>query len=192
MSNTCFTTYKVVSENKKDVTKLFKTIQRLEKRKTPILPNGWYPQNMWLGCLVKALKGDPEKVHCRGTITFYGMEDDVLTISTETAWNEMSETRHFIESCFPDMKIYYIEEECGCELFNTNDSEGLFFKDRYYLDGCDDSRYFETIEEAASYVKKIVGHDVKADFKAIEKVLKEYQENNEEAWYSFHEFDIVD
>lgn len=191
MANTYFTTYKVTGKPK-DVKHLHRILQRMENRKTPIQPNGWYPQNMWLGCLVKALKGDPEKVYCRGTITFYSLDDDVLTISTETAWSEMSETRHFIESCFPDMKIYYIEEECGCEIYNTNDSEGLFFKDRYYLDGYDDSEYFESIEEAAKYVMKIVGHEVKHDFQAIDKALEKYQEDNEDAWYSFHEFDIVD
>ena len=195
MSNTCFTTYKVVSENKKDVTKLFKTIKRLDGRKTPLVKNGWYDPKLWLGCLVKALGGDPQKVYCRGTITFYEMEDDVLTLNTETAWAEMSETRHFIESCFPGMKIYYIEEESGCERFYTNDSEGIYFKDRYYLDGFDDSEYFETLEEAAKYVKEIVGHDVEADFDAIDKVLSDYVEEHEEddpdCYYSFHEFKEV-
>lgn len=195
MSNTCFTTYKVVSENKKDVTQLFKTIKRLDGRKTPLVKNGWYDPKLWLGCLVKALGGDPQKVYCRGTITFYEMEDDVLTLNTETAWAEMSETRHFIESCFPGMKIYYIEEESGCERFYTNDSEGIYFKDRYYLDGFDDSEYFETLEEAAKYVKEIVGHDVEADFDAIDKALSDYVEEHEEddpdCYYSFHEFKEV-
>lgn len=195
MSNTCFTTYKVVSENKKDVTKLFKTIQRLEKRKTPLVKNGWYDPKLWLGCLVKALGGDPNKVYCRGTITFYEMEDDVLTLNTETAWAEMSETRHFIESCFPGMKIYYIEEESGCERFYTNDSEGIYFKDRYYLDGFDDSEFFENLEDAAKYVKEIVGHDVEADFDVIDKALSNYVEEHEEdepdCYYSFHEFKVV-
>ena len=194
MSNTCFTTYKVVSENKKDVTKLFKTIKRLDGRKTPLVKNGWYDPKLWLGCLVKALGGDPQKVYCRGTITFYEMEDDVLTLNTETAWAEMSETRHFIESCFPGMKIYYIEEESGCERFYTNDSEGIYFKDRYYLDGFDDSEYFETLEEAAKYVKEIVGHDVEANVTAIDKALNDYMEAHEDdddCYYYFHEFSIV-
>ena len=195
MSNTCFTTYKVVSEDKKDVTKLFKTIKRLDGRKTPLVKNGWYDPKLWLGCLVKALGGDPQKVYCRGTITFYEMEDDVLTLNTETAWAEMSETRHFIESCFPGMKIYYIEEESGCERFYTNDSEGIYFKDLYYLDGFDDSEYFETLEEAAKYVKEIVGHEVEADLKAIDKALSDYVEEHEEddpdCYYSFHEFKEV-
>ena len=180
MSNTCFTTYKVVSEKKKDVTKLFKAIKRLDGRKTPLVKNGWYDPKLWLGCLVKALGGDPNKVYCRGTITFYEMEDDILTLNTETAWAEMAETRHFIESCFPGMKIYYIEEESGCEIFNTNDSEGIYFKDRYYLDGFEESEYFETLEEAAKYVKEIVGHEVEATVKAIDKALSDYVEEHEE------------
>lgn len=143
---------------------IFWSIKRLDGRKIPLVKNGWYDPKLWLGCLVKALGGDPQKVYCRGTITFYEMEDDVLTLNTETAWAEMSETRHFIESCFPGMKIYYIEEESGCERFFCNDSEGIYFKDHYYLDGFDDSEYYETIEETARYVKEIVGHDVEADF----------------------------
>ena len=194
MSNTCFTTYKVTG-NKKDVTKLYKTVKRLDGRKTPLVKNGWYNPKLWLGCLVKALGGDAEKVYCRGTITFYEMEDDVLSIDTETAWSEMSETRQFIESCFPGMKIYYIEEESGCERYYTNDSEGLFFNDRYYLDGFDDSEYFETLEEAANYVKEIVGYEVEATFKAIGKALSDYVEEHEEddpdCYYSFHEFQVV-
>ena len=174
---------------------IFWSIKRLDGRKIPLVKNGWYDPKLWLGCLVKALGGDPQKVYCRGTITFYEMEDDVLTLNTETAWAEMSETRHFIESCFPGMKIYYIEEESGCERFYTNDSEGIYFKDRYYLDGFDDSEYFETLEEAAKYVKEIVGHDVEADFDAIDKALSDYVEEHEEddpdCYYSFHEFKEV-
>ena len=196
MSNTCFTTYKVVSEKKKDVTKLFKAIKRLDGRKTPLVKNGWYDPKLWLGCLVKALGGDPNKVYCRGTITFYEMEDDILTLNTETAWAEMAETIHFIESCFPGMKIYYIEEESGCEIFNTNDSEGIYFKDRYYLDGFEESEYFETLEEAAKYVKEIVGHEVEATVKAIDKALSDYVEEHEEddpdCYYSFHEFTVLE
>lgn len=59
-------------------------------------------------------------------------------------------------------KIYYIEEECGNEVFNTNDAEGLFFPDRFYLDSEDDQPepYFKTIKAAADAVALIVGHEV--------------------------------
>lgn len=80
-------------------------------------------------------------------------------------------------------------------MWHFTDSEGIYFKDRYYLDGFDDSEYFETLEEAAKYVKEIVGHDVEADLKAINKALSDYVEEHEEddpdCYYSFHEFKVV-
>lgn len=47
---------------------IFWSIKRLDGRKTPLVKNGWYDPKLWLGCLVKALGGDPQKVYCRGTI----------------------------------------------------------------------------------------------------------------------------
>ena len=144
--------------------------------------------------MVKTLGGDPKKIYCRGEISDYELEDDVLTINMETAWSEMSETRHFIESCFPGLKIYYIEEECGCEVYNPNDSEGRFFSDRYYLDsdGPIDDHYFKTIGELAEVISEIVGHPVGETFKECEQALDDYMEENPDEWYSLHEFTVCD
>ena len=44
-------------------------------------------------------------------------------------------------------------------------------------------------------MKEIVGHDVEADFDAIDKALSDYVEEHEEddpdCYYSFHEFKVV-
>lgn len=151
MSNTCFATYKVTG-SKESVTKLHSTIKELDEKEKALVDNDWYNPNLWLGCLVKALGGEPDNVNCRGYITSYKLDQDVLTLTTETAWVEMAETRHFLESCFPSMKIYFIEEEYGEEIFRTNDIDGRFFKDRYYLDASEGSSYFETLAEVAEYV----------------------------------------
>lgn len=86
-------------------------------------------------------------------------------------------------------------EEDDMGVFITNDTDGNYFKDRYYLDGFDDSEYFEPLSEVAKYVKEIVGHDVEADFDAIDKALSDYVEEHEEddpdCYYSFHEFKEV-
>ena len=194
MANTCFTTYKCVSENPKDLKKLYQKLQYMDNRKTPVVTNGWFNPKRWLGCLVKALGGDPKKIYCRGEISDYELEDDVLTINTETAWSEMCETRRFIESVFPGLKIYYIEEEGDCEIYNTNDKDGLFFSDRYYLDsdGAVDEHYFKTIGELAEVISEIVGHPVDETFKECEKVLEDYMEENPDEWYSLHEFQICE
>ena len=193
MSNICFTTYKVVG-SKNSITKFYETIKKLDSRKTPLIENDWYNPKLWLGCLVKVLGGDPDKVYCRGTITYYEMEGKVLTIATETSWREMCETRHFIEKCFPDLKIFYREEEEGGERFYTNDVDGVYFKERYYLEGSNDIKYFETIIEVAEYVKKIIGHNVDNTFNSIVKALTAYvnkNETDEDMYYNLYEFQVV-
>lgn len=179
MSNTCFTTYKIVGK-KESVAKLHKTIKELDDRQTPFVENEWYNPKLWLGCVVTALGGNPEAVLCRGTITNYELKDDVLIVITESAWTEMAETRHYIESRIPDLKIYYLEEEEGCERFNTNDAEGLFFKERYYLDSSDGAKYFCTLQDIANYAEKVIGHKVTTSFNAIKDALKCYAEEHEE------------
>ena len=53
------------------------------------------------------------------------------------------------------MKVYYREEEPGCEIFKTNDAEGIFFKDRYFLDGYDLQEYYETIDYVVKDVSEM-------------------------------------
>ena len=46
------------------------------------------------------------------------------------------------------------------------------------------------------YVKEIVGHEVEATVKAIDKALSDYVEEHEEddpdCYYSFHEFTVLE
>lgn len=74
----------------------------------------------------------------------------------------------------------------------TNDKDGLFFTDRYYLDSDGDEHYFETIEELAEVISEIVGHPVGETFKECEKALENHMEGNPDEWYSLHEFQICD
>ncbi len=44
----------------------------------------------------------------------------------------------------PDLTIYFCVEEPGCEIYATNDAEGKYFADRFYVD---------------SYVNDIFSHE---------------------------------
>ena len=136
MPNWSFNTYKCVGDIK-EILDLNNKLMELDNMKEPLEPNGF--GNLWLGCLVKILGGDAEKVYCRGDITefSYNEEDDVLTIDTQTAWNEMEEVRFFLKKVYPSLEIYYYEEEPGCEIYQTNDRHGYFFPQRYILDDLD-------------------------------------------------------
>ena len=193
MPNWCSTTYKCVGDLK-DVKTLHKILKYIDKRKTTILKNGF--GKWWLGNLVYKLGGDWEKCSCRGEITDYSLDGNVLIINQETAWCEQEGVRQIIEEKFPSIKVYFMEEEPGCGVFDTNDASGDYFPERFYLDGYDDSAYFETIEEAAKYVSEIVGHKVEASVNAVSQALDDYieehEEENPDLFYSFHEFTVID
>ena len=59
MPNWCFTTYKIVGDIK-EIHDLNNKLMKLDNMKEPLVPNGF--GNLWLGCLVKILGGDAEKV----------------------------------------------------------------------------------------------------------------------------------
>lgn len=191
MPNWCDCTYKCVGEPK-EVKSLYRVLKYIEKRKTSIVKNGF--GKWWLGNLVTKLGGDWEKYRCRGEITGYNMEDNVLTIYQSTAWCEQEGVREIIEERFPSIKVYYREEEPGCGVYYTNDSSGEYFPEIYYLDSYDDCEYFRTIEEAADCVSEIVGKTIPPIENDIVQALDDYVEqyDDEDVWYSFHVFEVVE
>ena len=191
MPNWCETTYKCVGDLK-EVRSLYKTIKANDKRKNPRVKNGF--GRLWLGCIINALGDEWEKLRCRGEIYYYELDGNVLTICQNTAWCEQEGFRECIEKKFPSIKVYYREEESGCDVFYTNDSSGSYFPDRYLLDNYDEPLYYETIEEAAKSVSSIVEHNVEPTVKAVDDALENYLEEHkdEDIFYSFHEFTIVD
>lgn len=193
MPNWCSTTYKCVG-NERELKSLYEILQKIEARKKPVNENDF--GRLWLGELVTELGYDWEKYRCRGEIIGFELEDEVLTIWQETAWCEQEGVRQAIEQKYPGIKVYWCDEEPGCDNYTTNDSEGLYFPDRYYLDTYDDPQYFETINELADFVSDLIGHKVEADFGAIQKALDEYeeirQENDEDVFYSLHEFSVIE
>ena len=185
MPNWCFTTYKCVGDVK-EILDLNNKLMELDNMKEPLLPNGF--GNLWLGCLVKILGGDAEKVYCRGDITefSYNEEDDVLTIDTQTAWNEMEEVRFFLKKVYPSLEIYYYEEEPGCEIYQTNDRHGRFFPQRFILDDLDGEgpEYYDNTDSLLKAASEIFGKELKtmAD-------LNEIVENSD--GYSLHDIQVV-
>lgn len=193
MANSAEVTYKCVGD-KKQIRALYNTLDNLNNRNTPVVDNGW--GLLWLGCVITKLGGNWKDYSCRGVIVDFYMDGDVLVIDQETAWDEQTEFRFFLNDTYPDIEIYYREEEPGCELYATNDSSGIYFPDRYYLDCCGngESEYYETIEPAAKDVQDIVEHPVEPTVEAIQKALEDYvkEHEDEDLYYAFHEYQITD
>lgn len=195
MPNWCTTEYYVVG-SKKEVLDLNKKMEKLENRKESLVKNSF--GNTWLGNLVESLGGDWEKVYCRGQwmCRVYNKENNSLTFTTETAWREMNEWRKFIESYYTTIKLLYVTEEPGCGIYQTNDKEGVFFKDKYVLDYTEDVEYFETIDQAVEFIEELIGIKIEdKTVNGIQRALDSYVEKNEDEedqYFSFHEFEEVD
>lgn len=194
MPNWSTTDYFVIG-SPKEIMDLNKKMEKLENRKKSLVKNGF--GNTWLGNLVQYLGGDWEKVYCRGEwmCRNYDKERNALTFTTETAWQEMNEWRRFIESCYKTIKILYVTEEPGCGIYQTNDKEGIFFKSKYILDYGEDVEYFETLNQAIDFIEKLTEISIEEKtVNGIQKELDAYAEENEDEdlYYSFHEFEKVD
>ena len=191
MANQSDVVYKCIGDPK-EVRSLYKIINANDKRKTSRVKNGF--GTLWIDNIIDALGEDWEKLRCRGEIIGYHIENNLLTIYQSTAWCEQEGFRECIEKKFPSIKVYYREEEPGCDVYYTNDADRNYFPERYLLNYNDEPLYFNTIEEAAEYVSGIVNQKVEANMTAIEKALDEYEEENkdEDVYFSFHEFQVVD
>lgn len=191
MANQSDVVYKCIGDPK-EVRSLYKIINANDKRKTSRVKNGF--GTLWIGNIIDALGEDWEKLRCRGEIIGYHIENNLLTIYQSTAWCEQEGFRECIEKKFPSIKVYYREEEPGCDVYNTNDAYRNYFPERYLLNNNDEPLYFNTIEEAAEYVSGIVNQKVEANMTAIEKALDEYEEENkdEDVYFSFHQIQVVD
>lgn len=146
----------------------------------------------WEGNIVMALDMDVEKYYLRGFIQTCELDGDVLRIEAEEAWG-LTEFRQALESHYDGLKVYFIVEEPGMEIFATNDAECTYFTERYWdechVDGEFWSEYFHTKEQAMAYVSNILGKETVTE-KEIEQWNDE-RENTDE-FICVHEFKIVD
>ncbi len=179
MPNWCFTNYVLTGDNK-ELNALHGKMKRLQERKTPLVPNGF--GTSWLGCLVKRLGASPTAVWCRGNWSELQLSEDgeTLRFNTETAWGRASEVEDLIREKYPSIGIYYLEEELGNGIFQTNDAEGKWFPDTIIIDDETDGMEYYTEKEALERISKLKGAEVStwAEAKAF---IEQYNETQEAA-----------
>jgi hypothetical protein len=77
------------------------------------------------------------------------------------------------------------------EIYFTNDREGKYFKDRFYVDTCIDNdykdEYFETEKDALEWIAEIT----KGKVSTKEEVDKFNEECGEDEFILVHKFEIV-
>lgn len=84
-------------------------------------------------------------------------------------------------------RCFYREFEPDLHIYNTNDEEGKYIKEKYSLFTAVGEEHFETIEETAKYVERWIGKKVEPDYTKIEESIDEYlselEEKEDEDYY---------
>ena len=191
MANWVSTSY-AIEGSKSDLERMFNVINDFVKSNVkPVEANA---SKEWEGNIVKALGASEEQMknnYLRGFIQTYEIIDGVLYIEAEEAWGA-TDFRHLLAKLMPKLTIYYIVEECGCEVYATNDCDGKYFTESYYVDICIDgdyfNDYFNTEEQVLSYVAQLLKKE-SVTMKDIDE-WNEEQDDNENYIY-VHEFKYV-
>jgi hypothetical protein len=176
-----------------ELEKLYAIMTELEWAVAPTIENGF--GTTWLGCLVNALGEDWQQVKCRGEWNSLTRHKDTITFCAECAWVPCTEVFELIERKFPTLKVYYIAEEDGCLLYETNDAEGLYYPERYYVNLCAEqdeyrNEYFVTLEDALSWIRQMMKRPVNSEAD-VEQLNKELEETSEDAFCYLHKVEVV-
>ena len=88
------------------------------------------------------------------------LENGVLRFYAEERWG-LQDFEELLRQKFPDIKVYWIVEEPGCKVYCTNDKEGKYFSERYWVDTAQDnicdSEYFSTEEAMYKWLNEKYG-----------------------------------
>lgn len=191
MANWASTSY-AIEGSKSDLERMFNVIDGFVKGNVkPVEEN---TSKEWEGNIVTALGATDEQMknnYLRGFIQTYEIIGGVLHLEAEEAWGT-TDFRHLLAKLMPELTIYYIVEECGCEVYATNDCDGKYFTERYYVDICIDgdyfSEYFDTEKQVLVYVAQLLKKE-SVTMKEIDEWTEE-QDDNENYIY-VHEFKYV-
>lgn len=194
MPNWCSTDYQIEGKEE-NVNKLFNDMKRVLSidRKSENDGQSFTVNANWLGYIVEELLHKSyEDIPCRGVITdiaeaTFPMDNNktAFSLATETAWCDCRELFNQIATTYK-VQIFFYTEECGCQIFETNDKEGHIFPMRYYMDTEKNGiEYYENFDDLADTIKEITGKRPNS-LEELED-LKEDEEN----YITINEIDVI-
>ena len=163
MANWAYTAY-VIEGPKDTLNKIYSAIKTHTVREGS---DEWWEGNILdaLDSSWEDLKDEGEALYMRGFIEDFNLEDNTLHINATEAYG----LTHFhvaLEHIFKDIKVYWIVEGNEDEIYCTNDKEGKYFSERYYvdvsIDGKDEIEYFSTREEVYKWLSTFSDGEIKS------------------------------
>lgn len=154
--------------------------------------------NSWEGNVLLALDKDIDIKsvgYLRGFLYDNPELSDVLRFSAEEAWGR-SDFGDALMNIFNDIKVYWITEEPGMGIYQTNDEDCKYFPDRFYvetrIDGSYESNYVSKEEFVYQWLSTITKGEVKTkeDVESF-NAKHEEDETDEDNYIMIHEFEVV-
>lgn len=122
-------------------------------------------------------------------------DGNALKFYAEEAWG-LTDFSELLETHFPDIKVYWMVEESGNCLYGTNDREGKYFPERYYVDTCIDgnydSEYFKYKSDAFKWLHNLTNGQVNTD-ESLEKFNDEHEKAQDDLdnFICIYEFKVL-
>lgn len=102
------------------------------------------------------------KNNIHGFINTYELERNVLRIETKELCH-VSDFRYLLAQLMPKLKVYYIFEKWENHVYNSNDTDGKYFPERYLVHACINGttfhEYFRTEDQMKIFVSKLMGRE---------------------------------
>ena len=192
MSNPAFMSV-YIEGDKRELKSLYGKMKRLQERKKPLVENGFYHPQRWLGNLVMRLGGNWHDVYCRGEWSELKLTRNYLYFFTETAWQPPFRLLKLIQEVYPSLTFFFSAEGDDWDAYLTNDIDGRHFKSRYIVDCEPDMEYFDTIEEACNYLAAYIGKPVAANWQALYEAAEEWNDAHPDTdWFiNVKQFEII-
>lgn len=124
------------------------------------------------------------------------MGKNTMEFYAEERWG-LQDFEELLRQKFPNIKVYWMVEEPGCEIYCTNDKESKYFSERVYVDTCIDgvydSEYFKDEETAYKWLSDLTNGRVKSAEDA-EAFNADYEDSDaeDENWIRVYLYNIVE
>lgn len=195
MANWAYTSY-AIEGNKESLEKIYKAILHPDVKENST--------ESWEGNVLRALgieweDGTPngKGKYLRGFINdgpWWGDDEHTfIRFEAEEAWN-VTDLDEILMENFKDVKVYWITEEEGMGIFATNDKDGKYFPQRFYVDTCIagdyNSDYFKEKKDVYRWLSKITKGTIKTQEDV--NVFNSEREEDYDNFIYIHEFKVID
>lgn len=193
MANMASTSYRIVGK-KEDLQKIYDLWKKFSSKQRPPMQNAADPD--WEGNIILALGGDIEDKCLRGFIQTCEFDGDILNIEAEEAWS-VTDFRICLTQHFENIQVFFLCEELGCGVFQTNDKQGDYFNYHYLMDifvnNQSDWEYYDTEEQALSHAAKLLGRE-SITKEEVEKFNEQHEKLGDESenYIHIYELEIVE